>query len=99
ELEIVAMRAAAWRARAAVSDPPEVVDALSRTAQNGIACRHAFWQFRDGRGNIVHHPVYPDAGRRVGVVADQRQALRPLRNAAPFQGWGDVVAVARVFRG
>ncbi len=97
EREHIAVRAGR-RTRAAVSDLAKVVLPLAAAAPDLIACGHPFGQSGGRRGKAVNHPMDPDAGRRVRVVADEREALRRRRDSAPGQGWRDVLSVARVLR-
>src|SRR5262249_9172918 len=69
---------------------------LSKVVHAGLADGGALSNdLRRGR-NVVEHPVGEGTGRRVRIFADDRDALRILRNAAPFERRRDVPTVARV---
>src|SRR2546422_7092045 len=96
ELEEVAVRLPGRRAGAAVAHLPEVVHALACAAGEVLVGRHAFPQLARGRWDVVDDPVDPRAGRRIRVVADQRERLRTGWRVAPAKGRGHVPAVAAV---
>ncbi len=81
-----------WRARTIISRLFEVVDAAHRTFGQA-ARRGIFGETRGVGGNVVEHPMHPDASRRfrirrVWIVQDQREsssfppARRPRQAAA-----------------
>src|SRR3954469_12541503 len=50
------------------------------------------------RGNVEHSPVAKDTARRIGIVDDEREALRARRRLVPVQRRRLVGSVAGVLR-
>jgi hypothetical protein len=97
EPEEVPMRAVlGWRAGASVADALEIIPTLYRAVGEARFRRHAFRQFGGRRRKIVENPMRKCAGRRVGVLTNQRETLCVWRYAAPPQGRGEVIAVAGI---
>src|SRR5205823_15021859 len=99
ELEGVARGLAGRRARAALPDLPEIVQALTRAAGEVLVRGHAFAQLDGGRRDVVDHPVDPRARGRVGILADECQRLRIGRDVLPAKRWRHVAALAAVLLG
>jgi len=81
-----------WWTRPAIADLLPVVQTFERPRRQ-IRSANALEKACDVRRNVVEHPVNPHTlrrsrVRRVGVIHDQRQALRALGNPRPLQGRG-----------
>jgi hypothetical protein len=99
ELEKVAVRFAGRRTRPAIADALVVVQALLCTVGQLRRYCHAFSQTGGVRRQIVNHPMHPGAHRRIGVVANQREAFRGGRHARPLQRGRKVLFIERMTRG
>src|SRR5262245_43723234 len=82
------------RAWAAVAGSLKIIDCLLEPKRLGIACR-ALGKRRQGGGDVIGCPVMPDAGRRVGIIAEKGEAAGTSRRIAPIQRRREVVAIAR----
>src|SRR5690606_10677197 len=96
ELEEIAV-ASDGRTGASVTGATPVVRAFSRALWEPASLGDAVCVGRD----VVHHPVNPRAlGRRgigrIGIVDDEREALRVRGDTSPRQGWCGVGAFAGV---
>src|SRR5439155_23712 len=60
---------------------------------------HALGEARRARRHAVQHPVHPGARGRIGIVADEHEALRPGRRIGPRERGRAVLAVAGVLAG
>jgi hypothetical protein len=90
------MRAVAFgRARPGIAGSAEVVDRLLEVVAERLG-PVTFLQLEPGSGDVVSGPVSKDAARRVRIVAEQDEALRPVGRAFPAQGWRDIVAIEAV---
>src|SRR5262249_8351237 len=69
---------------------------LAETVDAGCPDGRVLRQTARGRGDVVQHPMRKRTGWRVRIVADHRDAFRVCRNAAPFDRWRSVPAVAGV---
>jgi len=85
DFEKVTVRLAGRRSRAAVAGLLEIIHALLRAAGQFRRFRHIFGKAGGRRRQIVNHPMHPRSHRRVGIVADERQAFRGGRHARPLQ--------------
>src|SRR5713226_10440 len=97
QLEEIAVRLAGRRTRPAVADLAEIVSALPRAAGKLFMPRHPLRKFLCVLRNVVQNPVYPGSRGGVGIIHDERKALRLCRRFIPFQLRGDVRSVARNF--
>src|SRR5215207_8166517 len=98
----VAVPADGW-AGAAVPGAFPIVHALARSGGE-VLHRDGFWERSHRRGDVVQHPVHPNRLWRlgvgcVGIVNDEREALRARWSLAPLEGRGEILAVAGVFLG
>src|SRR6266481_8935 len=99
EPEGVAVRRAARRTGPAVPGPAEVVRALPAAVVQRRRGPHALGEAGDARRHAVQHPVHPGARGRVGVVAHEREALRPRRRIGPGERGRKILPVAGVLAG
>src|SRR5436190_2243959 len=83
EPEGVAVRRTARRTGPAVPGAAEVVRALPAAVVQRRRGPHALGEAGGARRHAVQHPVHPGARGRVGVVAHEREALRPRRRIGP----------------
>src|SRR6266487_1901998 len=97
EFEEIAMRLARRWAWTAVSDFAEIVAALAGAIRKLFLLRDSLGKFLRIRRQVKQHPVHPGAHRRVGIVHDEREALRLCRWFIPGELRRDVRAVAGKF--
>ena len=93
--EIPVRPVAFGRARAAISQLPEIVLA----ADAGTSGRVSLWQVVHTGRNIVEQPVIPGSPRGIRIVYDQRKAARVRRPSAPFERRGDIRSLTGVQAG
>src|SRR5665647_3949720 len=92
---IVVHSMAAWRAGPAVAGSLEVIDRLFEALLFGVlggALRERGQMARD----VVGSPMMPRAIRSIGIVAKQDETAGLPRRVAPFQGRGEILAVAGI---
>src|SRR6266581_2977059 len=83
ELEKIAVRLAGRRARPAVTDFAEIIAALTRAIRKLLLLRDSLRKLSGVRGQVEEHPVDPRAHGSVGIVHDEREALRLCRRIIP----------------
>src|SRR5262249_50676176 len=96
DFEVVAVVAATWGTRTAVADLPKIVRTLTGAVAERALCGHAFGERFGCRRYVVDEPVIPVAGRRVGIVHDNGEALGGIGRAFPMKRRGAVRSVAGV---
>lgn len=72
------MGVAGRRAGSAITDSLEVVETLLGVIRQDVLSRKGFNQPANIDGNVVHHPVDPCPGRRIGIIGDQRKLRVPV---------------------
>src|SRR5438093_13412844 len=99
EPEGVAVRRTARRTGPAVPGAAKVVRALPAAVVQRRRGPHALGAAGGARRHAVQHPVHPGARGRVGVVAHEREALRPRRRIGPGERGREILPVASVLAG
>src|SRR6266705_3743635 len=97
EFEEITMRLARRRAWTAVADFAEIVAALAGAVRKLFLLRDSLGKLLSIHREVKQHPVHPGAHRRVGIVHDEREALRFCRWFIPGELRRDVRAVACKF--
>jgi len=92
---IVVQSMAAWRAGTTIACPLEVIGRLLEAlffSVLGDALREGRQMGRD----VVGRPMMPSSARSIGIVAEEDEAAGLPRRVAPFQGRGEILAVAGI---
>ena len=97
ELKVIAVRFSGRRTRASVSNVVKTVQSLRRAARQRRVQTDAFFKSGSVRSQSPQDPVRESTHGCIGIIADEGQALRPLRHSAPLERWREVLSVAGVF--
>src|SRR5665647_1421841 len=84
---------AAWRAGTTVAGPLEVIDRLFEGLSFAVL-GDALRERRQSGRDVVGCPMMPRTTGSIGIVAEQDEAAGLPRRVAPFQGRGEIFAVA-----
>jgi len=96
QAEHVPVRSTRRGTRSAVTDRPEVIPALPRTALECLVGRYGRREGACRRGEIVEEPVGEDSTGSIGILDDQDERGRPRRRFRLAERWGTIRAVAGV---
>src|SRR5690349_9404825 len=99
QLEEISVRIARRRTGPSVPDFAEIVSPLPGAIRKLLLLRHAFRQFSRVRRQVEQHPMNPRARRSIGVVHNQREALRLCRRLRPVELRRGIRPIARKFLG
>src|SRR5690242_638605 len=97
KLEEVPVWIARWRTRSSVADFAEIVAPLPRAIWKLFLFRHAFRKFSRVGRKIQQYPMDPRAYGSVGIVHDQREALRLCRRLGPSELRRSILPITRKF--